>query len=72
MRTRHLNIRPYVCEQCGAAYAAETELRRHVRRHGDDKQYKCELCNYASHDKGNLQSEYEYERGTICAHVPDD
>ena len=56
VRNRHLNIRPYVCELCGANYAAENELRRHMRRHGGEKEFKCELCDYASHDKGNLQS----------------
>lgn len=53
----HLNIRPYVCDQCGMSYGDECELKAHIARHDREKKFKCEVCPFASHDKGNLESE---------------
>ncbi|XP_013421310.1 oocyte zinc finger protein XlCOF6 [Lingula anatina] len=53
---RHLNIRPYLCQVCGASYGEEHELKTHEARHLTDKPYICEHCSYSTVSKADLAS----------------
>ncbi|CAH1772404.1 unnamed protein product [Owenia fusiformis] len=55
MNKIHRGIRPYMCDQCGASYGEEAELKTHMARHGA-KTHVCSHCGYATADKGNYQS----------------
>lgn len=55
-----MGIRPFICDICGASYGEEHELKMHIVRHSDVKQFQCEHCDYATHDKGNFQSKFTF------------
>lgn len=54
----HTGERPHVCDAEGCNYKSKTasDLTEHKRTHLADRKYKCvfPLCDYASHQKGNL------------------
>ena len=58
MNKIHRGIRPYICDQCGASYGEESELKTHMARHDDAKKYHCMYCDYTTQEKGNYQSKY--------------
>ncbi len=49
--SRHVNAlhatlkNKYPCNKCSKVFVWEDSLRMHIRRHGEDKGYKCQLCS---------------------------
>ena len=40
-------------------------FRRHIRKHTNDRPYKCELCSYASIQSGNLKKHIQSKHKTV-------
>lgn len=42
----HLNVKPFICEICGAAYSEAKVLKRHMGKHDGtyEKRFSCEVC----------------------------
>lgn len=42
----HLNVKPFICEICGAAYSEAKVLKRHMGKHDGtyEKRFTCEVC----------------------------
>ncbi|XP_055639397.1 zinc finger protein 62 homolog [Toxorhynchites rutilus septentrionalis] len=43
-QNRHLNLRPYPCDECGAAFHCPTLLQMHKRTHKSSEELPCDLC----------------------------
>lgn len=42
--TRHLGIKPFLCNICGRAFSAKKDMDRHADIHKDSKDYICQIC----------------------------
>lgn len=42
--TRHLGIKPFLCNICGRAFSAKKDMDRHADIHKDSKDYICQVC----------------------------
>ncbi|KAH3891482.1 zinc finger protein 624-like isoform X2 [Dreissena polymorpha] len=42
--TRHLGIKPFLCNVCGRAFAAKKDLDRHAEIHSELKNHTCLVC----------------------------
>ncbi|KAK7497747.1 hypothetical protein BaRGS_00010881 [Batillaria attramentaria] len=40
----HQNVRPYLCQQCGATFPHESSLKIHLETHSEERPYVCEEC----------------------------
>ncbi|XP_054726448.1 uncharacterized protein LOC129236221 [Anastrepha obliqua] len=47
--------KPFVCQQCGLAFAREKALLAHTKNHRDDQPHECSQCNEMFWDAANLQ-----------------
>lgn len=43
--TRHLGIKPFLCNACGRAFSAKKDMDRHADIHRESKDYSCHVCN---------------------------
>ncbi|XP_067000885.1 zinc finger protein 502-like [Anabrus simplex] len=43
----HMQEKPHVCSDCGAAFAQRSQLTVHRRVHSGEKPYKCKVCRQA-------------------------
>lgn len=52
----------YVCEECGVACTRAYNLREHLERHADRKQYHCEMngCSLSFNTKGDRRSHQKH------------
>lgn len=55
---KHLRLRPFKCEECGASFLRASTLKIHTRRHTGERPYKCpyENCGKAFSESGNLKT----------------
>ncbi|XP_052798964.1 zinc finger protein 37 homolog isoform X2 [Mya arenaria] len=53
--TRHLGIKPFLCNICGRAFSAKKDLDRHSDIHNDSKTYKCRLCEVMFQSANSLK-----------------
>ncbi|KAJ8260290.1 hypothetical protein GJAV_G00179260 [Gymnothorax javanicus] len=44
-RTEHFDEKPYVCQECGAKFAANSSLKNHMRLHTGERPYHCKHCD---------------------------
>lgn len=42
--TRHLGVKPFLCNICGKPFSAKKDLDRHSDIHNDYESYKCKMC----------------------------
>ncbi|CAD6993232.1 unnamed protein product [Ceratitis capitata] len=47
--------KPFVCQQCGLAFAREKALLAHTKNHRDDQPHECSHCNEMFWDANGLQ-----------------
>lgn len=43
--TRHLRIKPFLCNVCGRAFSAKKDMDRHADIHRESKDYSCQVCS---------------------------
>ncbi|CAO1434679.1 unnamed protein product [Diamesa hyperborea] len=61
----HLNIKPFICEICGAAYSEAKVLKRHMGKHDGtyEKRFTCEVCGLKKYDLGGLKAHMRIHTG---------
>ena len=40
----HLGHRNFTCQNCGEAFSQRTQLQNHIRRHHENVQIQCQIC----------------------------
>ena len=64
----------FVCETCGFSTFSNTILRKHKRKHDDQKNLKCPHCDYKTYDKSrfhvHIDSKHpdQYDKKLFCSH----
>ena len=48
IKSKHEKIRDLPCPKCDHMDSDATNLKRHVKKHGTDHQYKCAVCRYST------------------------
>ncbi|XP_053375518.1 zinc finger and BTB domain-containing protein 24-like isoform X2 [Mercenaria mercenaria] len=59
--TRHLGIKPFLCNICGRAFSAKKDMDRHADIHKESKDYVCQIC-------GQSFKSYHTMRRHVFAH----
>jgi len=59
----HLGVKPYVCEECSAAFSTRGSLNIHKMSHTEDRKFKCQFCEYGCHTKANLETHIRTHTG---------
>ncbi len=56
-RRLQLDIKPHICEQCGASFKRRDQLRRHTDTiHREDRPFKCNACPFQTKRHDNLKA----------------
>ena len=45
VKSVHLKIKDYFCEQCQSTFSEKKQLNQHSASHMEDKSFKCNICN---------------------------
>ena len=48
IKSKHKKIRDLPCPKCDHMDSDATNLKRHIKKHGTDHQYKCAVCPYST------------------------
>ena len=62
-RVKHLDERPYVCDECGAGFKWKVGLRSHMNVHSSVKSFVCEICGYATAHKSQINAHHRIHTG---------
>ena len=54
IKSKHLGIRNYKCEECSELFQTQQILDNHMRTHTGEKPFTCPHCDYRTAEKGNL------------------
>ena len=54
IKTKHLGIKKYKCEECSELFQSQQVLDNHMRTHTGQKPFVCPQCDYRSAKKGNM------------------
>ncbi|CAB3245730.1 unnamed protein product [Arctia plantaginis] len=52
---KHLDYRPYKCDECEKAFYKPSDLKKHKDQHSDVKKYACSVCEMRFKDKSNMR-----------------
>ena len=55
---RHLNFKPFKCEQCGSCFSRSNALKTHMMTHSGERPYVCPYpcCGKRFTEKGNMKT----------------
>lgn len=59
IRSVHLGVRSFICEECGKAWATKQQLQKHQLMHTDARPFKCSHCAKCFKDSTSLKKHLE-------------
>ncbi|KAK6170212.1 hypothetical protein SNE40_018661 [Patella caerulea] len=68
---RHMQLKPFTCNQCGKQFSDQSNLRIHKAIHTGVKKFTCDLCKKSFRQKAHLTSHiltHTKEKSVDCPH----